>query len=562
MKRTYPLNNSVVIKRCIILVLALSGIIYSCKKELSVSQAPPLTQKQQADVVNEAKTWFQKNEAINKPSVAVNTAGGTRSWYDGLNPGWDNTLVYEKDKGTVIEMPLLNSAVAFLMNTTDGSKASLQTNYTKTTYLIQKDSAGVFKGWFMVLIADTAYVNGDFSKLNKNTYQQRDPAYSGRLMYFDINGKFAGGWRYQNGAITKTLTLTNATTTGGGPQINSEKPKAVNTVGCITKTVTTVTWACVDTAPVSPPKWNASVRTNAECVAYVTVKSVEECTYGGGGGGGNNIPGTGGNTNFPSPIEQGCKSLAPASVDGKQVNLQPPVPTTPDDPCLVKPPVPEPVVVDTVKIVKQFCDNLTEAQKGIIVNTVMEFKNYNCLTTYLYNTIASGTSGYSFCISPGTGNATYNPGTKSINFTTDFAATFSNILGHELFHGYQDMYYPGGTTAYGRNAATGVASPGFSNIEFEQAVFNDILYKGENTAFHQGTQAQQDAYRNWINTITNGSTSYPKLTVGTTAYNNFITQYNSFLTQFSTIPGGTYSGTTINLNPSALINLLNKSNCN
>ncbi|MES2061127.1 MAG: hypothetical protein V4456_04355 [Bacteroidota bacterium] len=196
----------------------------------------------------------------------------------------------------------------------------------------------------MVLIADTAYVNGDFIKLNKNTYQQRDPANSGRLMYFDINGKFAGGWRYQNGAITQTLTLTNATTTGVGPHINSEKPKAVNTVGCITKTVTTVTWACVDTGPVSPPKWNASVRTNAECVAYVTVKSVEECTYGGGGG--NNTPGTGGNTGFPSPIEQGCKSLAPASVDGKQVNLQPPVPTTPDDPCLVKPPEPEPVVIN------------------------------------------------------------------------------------------------------------------------------------------------------------------------------------------------------------------------
>jgi len=254
-------------------------------------------------------------------------------------------------------MPLLNSAVAFLMNTTDGSKASLQTNYTKTTYLIQKDSAGVFKGWFMVLIADTAYVNGDFSKLNKNTYQQRDPAYSGRLMYFNINGKFAGGWRYQNGAITKTLTLTNAAASGGQQQINAARPKTtMSTGGCTVTPIVSVSWICAG----NPTPTTASIRTNSvscEPTYYVT-GYILECSGGGGssdggagGGGSNNTPGAGGNTSFPSPIEQGCKSVAPASVDGKQVNLQPPVPTTPDDPCLVKPPVPDPVAPKPPKII-------------------------------------------------------------------------------------------------------------------------------------------------------------------------------------------------------------------
>ncbi|MES2064978.1 MAG: hypothetical protein V4456_23880, partial [Bacteroidota bacterium] len=80
-------------------------------------------------------------------------------------------------------------------------------------------------------------------------------------------------------------------------------------------------------------------------------------------------------------IDQGCKSLAPASVDGKKVNLQPPVPTTPDDPCLVKPPepvVPKPpkVIVDSLKknfpcAVKLILDKL--AQNGVYGDFVKPF---------------------------------------------------------------------------------------------------------------------------------------------------------------------------------------------
>jgi hypothetical protein len=360
----------------ILFLFVLAFMANSCKKDVTLSQTTPLTQKQQLDVVNEAKTWFQKNEAINKPSVAINDAGGTRKWYDGLNPGWDNTLVYEKDKGIFIEMPLLNSSVAFLMNTTDGSKATQQNNYTKTTYLIQKDSVGVFKGWFMVLIADTTYINGDFSKLDKNTYQQRDPAYSGRLMYFNINGKFVGGWRYQNGVITKTLTLTSAATAGGGPQINSENPKGTMGVGSCTVTpVVTVSWIC---AGFDGTNHTASIRTNdVACEpSYSVTGYALECSGGGsGGGGGSTNPGDGtggnnGNTNFPAPPKPPCLNVA--SVDGKQVNLQPPVPTNPvptnpDDPCAVKPPDLVPPIIedpcDKLKKAKAKFADITNTQK-------------------------------------------------------------------------------------------------------------------------------------------------------------------------------------------------------
>jgi len=59
----------------ILFLFVMAFIINSCKKELSVSQTVPLTQKQQADVVNEAKTWFQKTKPlINHPPPLMKQA--------------------------------------------------------------------------------------------------------------------------------------------------------------------------------------------------------------------------------------------------------------------------------------------------------------------------------------------------------------------------------------------------------------------------------------------------------------------------------------------------------
>ncbi len=53
----------------------------SCKKDIAVSQTAPLTQKQQLDVVNEAKTWFQKTRLLTSPRLPLTLqavhAGGT-----------------------------------------------------------------------------------------------------------------------------------------------------------------------------------------------------------------------------------------------------------------------------------------------------------------------------------------------------------------------------------------------------------------------------------------------------------------------------------------------------
>jgi hypothetical protein len=53
----------------------------------------------------------------------------------------------------------------------------------------------------MTIIADSAYLKGDLTKLAKNTYNKRDPEFSGYVLYFTPKGKYVSGWQYKNGQL-------------------------------------------------------------------------------------------------------------------------------------------------------------------------------------------------------------------------------------------------------------------------------------------------------------------------------------------------------------------------
>jgi hypothetical protein len=177
-----------------------------------------------------------------------------------------------------------------------------------------------------------------------------------------------------------------------------------------------------------------------------------------------------------------------------------------------------------------FCSELSAAEQTSIIMTVDAFETEDCPSKYLANFFTGKSFG--FCINSAVqGNVYYDPSDNSFTFSTEHAAspTFAFLLEHEFFHAFQNASYPGGINAYGKNANTGLPNPGFSKIEFEQAVFYDIV-NGSQQAFINGTDAQRAAYRNWINGLTANGTIYPKLNPSSANYAQFISDYNSFLT--------------------------------
>jgi len=134
-----------------------------------------------------------------------------------------------------------------------------------------------------------------------------------------------------------------------------------------------------------------------------------------------------------------------------------------------------------------------------------------------------------------TQNGNYVPNTKSIVFPTDFAAGHQEVFRHEVFHAYQDnVAYPGGTANYGSG------DPGFVNIEFEQAVFKDIMNGYASALDASSNTLIKNLYSNWIISLTQGGTVYPNITT----ISDFETKYFEYLNEFNT-SNTAYGGRTI-----------------
>lgn len=57
----------------------------------------------------------------------------------------------------------------------------------------------------MTVVADSSYINGDISKLKKNTYNQRDKDFSGIVIYSTPKGEFVSGWIYEYGNLLRKM---------------------------------------------------------------------------------------------------------------------------------------------------------------------------------------------------------------------------------------------------------------------------------------------------------------------------------------------------------------------
>jgi len=435
-------------------------------------------------------------------------------------------------------------------------------NFSKSqslTSLIVVNKNGNFYMYAMTLLADSSYLNGDYTKLQRNTYRSKDKNFSGKVFYHRMDGSFVNGWSFQNGMVNGIVTLAapNVAASHAGQSAKAPVSDVAEVVNCST-TTTTIYWEqCSyytndvnDAHPIS-------------CFDYTTSSSYTTCSEVGSGGG----------TSAPNPctVSSGSGGTSDSLVNNAKFGARVADPNPPGGSAppggivdqtnqigtknCTTPATP----ADTTTFKILICGGLTPTEKANIQNTINAFKVLNCAAKFLANNFKN--LSFSFCIDSvsqnGGGSINYNPVNNSFIFTTDYAATptYVDLIEHEFFHLYQNTTYPGGTAAYAKSTAPGASNPaGFVNIEFEEAIFLDIATKSH-TVFDSGTQAQITAYSNWINSLTDNGTIYPDLTPGTQAYTTFIAQYNSFLSQYNDLPNNPNSSPIINLTPQAFIDI-------
>ena len=557
-------------------------IIHSCKKDNK-------NQLQEADITDPnvlaAQTWYNTSYPASA-TTSTTTTQATQStgaqqastdWSKIISPYWSKAAAFTSKKGlNIVEAPALKKGdMAFARNMPANlSKYDFSQSGSLTSMLILKQG-NQYAAYAMTIMGDSSYIKGDYTKLANNTYRKKDKDFTGWVLYHQLNGAFVNGWRYVNGKVTAAAHYNpgTATSTQAVQSISSPKVNVLQTCDI------TIVWHIFSLC--------------SYAISDVTLSNSQDCTYiarfAGAYSTCTDDPATdpGGDPAPPPPppcVPPAGGSTAPAAVNGRttlalKANKQTILVAQPTDPPPTDPngeivpvllcPV-DITTVDTAKVdtlTVTICPGLTSAERDSIRSTVAAFKTEDCVSKYLTGYFNSSVFGFCIDVSNPSPNYTvhYIPGTKSFMFATDAAASsdLAYLLEHEFFHAYQDQnaFYPNGIANYGKDLTTGIASPGYVNVEFEQAVFHDIA-SGNVTAFSNGTPDQQSRYSSWIATLTSNGTAYPKLSTGTSGYNNFLTSYTAFLNEFNAIPGNVYSSAILNFSPNALINLFNNTNPN
>lgn len=176
----------------LLLVFIAALIINSCKKDNK--SAPPSNPQ-----IAEARAWYEsKYPTTGRPDKQTQGTGKDHDLSHWVKPDWQNTATYVRNTQSVIEMPVDPGSKFGL--TMQLNKKRYNPAYSRSYFLLLNDGAK-YEAYILTIIADSAYVNNDFSKLANNTYRKHDADFSGTVLYFTPKGDYVGGYGYKNGQL-------------------------------------------------------------------------------------------------------------------------------------------------------------------------------------------------------------------------------------------------------------------------------------------------------------------------------------------------------------------------
>lgn len=176
--------------------LSIIIITNSCKKDSRTDQ-----QNAFADpAIAQAKNWYESTYPVNTNKITTQANGTNTDLSQIIKPDWQHNSSYTRFNKKVIELPLdpsskFNPAVKNM-----ASGRSSNSAYSRSSFILINNGSG-YDAYVMTLIADSAYLKNDLSKLDRNKYNKHDVDYSGLVLYFTPSGKYVSGWRYKDGHI-------------------------------------------------------------------------------------------------------------------------------------------------------------------------------------------------------------------------------------------------------------------------------------------------------------------------------------------------------------------------
>jgi hypothetical protein len=185
------------------LTFLLMSINYGCRKDAINTESAFLSTSDPK--VLAAKLWYESkfkvsSETIQKTRTQSESALELNQFF---KPDWKECKNYIRYEDEVIEVPIDSSNKIGLKISTNQQTQE----YSRSSVLILK-KGDLYRAFIMTIVGDKEYINGDLSKLTKNSYGKRDDNFSGLVYYTTPEGKFVNGWIYKNGAVKGRLSAT------------------------------------------------------------------------------------------------------------------------------------------------------------------------------------------------------------------------------------------------------------------------------------------------------------------------------------------------------------------
>lgn len=201
-----------------IIVISFFLALNSCEKENEQELQRMLIENTKNPFVSIdiAREWYMKrNEG--KQIYLQSSKGMFRSTNKGEifsfpQPDWECGTIAKTGHIIAVDVNLQNTGAIHFV-TEQNYNAFHQTNdekYARSLSRLVILSSSVIKdvtlGCIMTVLPSKEYVSSHEDRIKKISYLQRDPDFDGMILFHRLNGKYANGWVYENGKITKTIT--------------------------------------------------------------------------------------------------------------------------------------------------------------------------------------------------------------------------------------------------------------------------------------------------------------------------------------------------------------------
>ena len=193
--------------KIIFIFVMLIIVFYACREELIYLEE----KRHEADMIEHAKGWYESN----KPETPKLLTSDETEQVP-IKPEWTHVFETENENFVVVETDIMSKGRILYINEDCREKFEETKDpkynqcYTRIVFRTDKKT-GKTVGFLMTVVPDLEWLEkSHFKPFMAVTYLFRSEQFGGMILFHELDGRYANGWRYENGKVVAAIGSLNA----------------------------------------------------------------------------------------------------------------------------------------------------------------------------------------------------------------------------------------------------------------------------------------------------------------------------------------------------------------